>query len=149
QLRLICVDLSAEMSSDEQRRVLDSAGVNDLVVATKSDIASIPPHAGMYPTSSESGEGVDELIREIRERLVSDSAMSGQLVGSTTLRCRTSLSDCLESLGRAKSLATSQSGDELVAAEIRTALDQLGQVVGAVYTDDVLDRVFSRFCIGK
>ncbi|HVC97288.1 MAG TPA: hypothetical protein VND64_26645 [Pirellulales bacterium] len=40
-------------------------------------------------------------------------------------------------------------GEELVAAELRLALDELGQVVGAVYTDDVLDRIFSRFCIGK
>jgi tRNA modification GTPase len=36
-----------------------------------------------------------------------------------------------------------------VAAEIRAALDDLGQVLGAVYTEDILDRIFSRFCIGK
>ena len=40
-------------------------------------------------------------------------------------------------------------GDELIVAELRLALDAIGQVVGVVYTDDVLDRVFSRFCIGK
>jgi len=40
-------------------------------------------------------------------------------------------------------------GDELIAAEVRVALDELGKVVGAVYTDDVLDRIFSRFCLGK
>ena len=40
-------------------------------------------------------------------------------------------------------------GEELIAAEIRLALADLGKVVGAVYTDDILDRVFSRFCIGK
>ena len=39
--------------------------------------------------------------------------------------------------------------EELVAAELRTALDELGKVVGQIYTDDVLDRIFSRFCIGK
>ena len=41
------------------------------------------------------------------------------------------------------------SGEELVGSELRVALDALGKVVGAVYTDDILDRVFSRFCIGK
>ena len=40
-------------------------------------------------------------------------------------------------------------GEELVAVELRDALDQLGAVVGAVYTDDILARIFSRFCIGK
>jgi tRNA modification GTPase len=41
------------------------------------------------------------------------------------------------------------SGDELIAVEVRTALEELGRVVGAVYTDDILDRIFSTFCIGK
>ena len=52
------------------------------------------------------------------------------------------------SLQRARDVA--QTGqEELVAAEVRVALDELGKVVGAVYTDDLLDRIFSRFCIGK
>ena len=33
--------------------------------------------------------------------------------------------------------------------ELRGALEQLGEMVGAVYTDDLLDRIFSRFCVGK
>ena len=35
------------------------------------------------------------------------------------------------------------------ALELRLALEQLGTLVGAVYTDDLLDRIFSQFCIGK
>jgi len=54
-----------------------------------------------------------------------------------------------ESLARAVEVARSRGGEELVAAEVRIALNELGQVVGAVYTDDILDRIFSRFCIGK
>jgi len=51
-----------------------------------------------------------------------------------------------ESLDRAGRVADRE---ELAAAEIRIALDQLGQVAGVVYTEDVLDRIFSRFCVGK
>ena len=40
-------------------------------------------------------------------------------------------------------------GDELLAVEIREAVDHLGRILGSVYTDDILDRIFSRFCIGK
>lgn len=40
-------------------------------------------------------------------------------------------------------------GNELVAIDLRQALDDLGRVVGTVVTDDVLDRIFQRFCIGK
>ena len=48
-------------------------------------------------------------------------------------------------LRRARQVA-SAGQEELAAAEIRTATEELGKVVGAVYTEDVLDRIFSRFC---
>ena len=38
---------------------------------------------------------------------------------------------------------------ELTASALRAALDQLGEMTGAIYTNDLLDRIFSRFCIGK
>ena len=41
------------------------------------------------------------------------------------------------------------SDEDLLALEIREALQELGRITGAVYTDDILDRIFSRFCIGK
>jgi tRNA modification GTPase len=41
------------------------------------------------------------------------------------------------------------SGDELVACDLRVAAEELGKVVGTVVTDDILDRIFRRFCIGK
>ena len=40
-------------------------------------------------------------------------------------------------------------GEELVAFDLRLAVEELGKVVGAVVTDDILDRIFRRFCIGK
>jgi len=40
-------------------------------------------------------------------------------------------------------------GDELIAFDLRLALDELGKVTGAIVADDVLDRIFARFCIGK
>jgi tRNA modification GTPase len=53
------------------------------------------------------------------------------------------------SVSRAQQFAEQKRGDEFAAAEIRLALEEIGKVTGAVYTDDVLDRIFSRFCIGK
>jgi tRNA modification GTPase len=54
-----------------------------------------------------------------------------------------------DSLDRALETAQRRQGDELVSVELRDALDSLGEVIGASCTDDILDRVFSRFCIGK
>jgi tRNA modification GTPase len=56
---------------------------------------------------------------------------------------------CLQCLRRAHHAVLFQEPPEILALELRTALDQLGEMVGAIYTDDLLDRIFSKFCIGK
>jgi tRNA modification GTPase len=55
----------------------------------------------------------------------------------------------MEHLRSAHGLVLDEDSPELLALELRGALEALGQMVGAVYTDDLLDRIFSRFCIGK
>lgn len=99
--------------------------------------------------SSVSGAGLEELRRAIASRLKSLAATDSQIVAGTAIRCRDSVSLATESVTQARHIAQHSRGEELVAAELRLALDELGRVTGAVYTDDVLDRIFSRFCIGK
>jgi tRNA modification GTPase len=99
-------------------------------------------------TSSLTGEGIETLRGELRRQAIAAAGAQGDVVASTAARCGESLRLAGQSLQRARGVA--QSGqEELAAAEIRVALDELGKVVGAVYTDDLLDRIFSRFCIGK
>jgi tRNA modification GTPase len=117
-----------------------------LAVWTKCDLLSpgdSPPPGGL-PTSSRTGQGLAELRSAIGARLA-----RGTAVASTAVRCRESLRLAEAALARASAAASSGGGQELVAVEVRLALEELGQVVGAVYTEDLLDRVFSRFCIGK
>ena len=71
------------------------------------------------------------------------------VVAGTAVRCRESLRRANAALAEARSLAVNSAGDELLAVEIRAALNELGQVLGTIYTEDLLDRIFSRFCIGK
>ena len=99
--------------------------------------------------SAVTGEGLDRLVATIAERLGEQRRGSRQFVDSTAARSRDSLVRARDSLDRANESASAGLGDELTSLEIRDALDALGEIVGAVYTDDLLDRVFSRFCIGK
>ena len=71
------------------------------------------------------------------------------MVASTANRCFESLRDAARELALADEYCRSSVGDEVVAAALRSVLDQLAVVTGKVFTDDILDRVFSRFCIGK
>jgi tRNA modification GTPase len=100
-------------------------------------------------TSARDGTGLETLMRRIDEAAIEAGDASGTAVAATAARCRTSLATALQYLTDARDLAAGGCSEELVALELREALHQIGLVVGAVYTDDILDRVFSRFCIGK
>jgi tRNA modification GTPase len=148
-LALLCLDLSRELSAWESDQIARPQS-RRLIVWTKSDAAchSLHDPSNGIKTSSRTGEGVAKLKEAICEMLVSPHGESGA-IAATADRCRESLRRAGDALCRAASSAALGSGEELVAAEARVALDELGQVTGAVYTDDLLDRVFSRFCIGK
>jgi tRNA modification GTPase len=155
-VRLCCID----ESQDPQIGILEgSLGSSaDMIVLTKADIAlkrtgRFGDWSGDKPvvlTSSKTGEGLTTLLATIRSHVTNAATVElGQAVGATADRCRESIRLAIESLARARGLASVEDGHELIAAELRTALSELGKVVGAVYTDDLLDRIFSTFCIGK
>lgn len=99
--------------------------------------------------SAITGEGIAELKACVTARLVQDLSETGELVGSTAARSGAVLDRTLDRIAAAEQLTRTSAGDELVAVELREAIALLGEIIGAVYTDDLLDRVFSRFCIGK
>ena len=71
------------------------------------------------------------------------------LISATAARCQDALHKTIDALTQAKSWLHDAFGDEMIALEIRSALESLGEITGEVYTNDLLDRIFSRFCIGK
>jgi tRNA modification GTPase len=154
QLVLACIDGSRPLAPAESGYL----GSRDdstrdcpekLVVLTKCDLPRRAETAiAAVETSSRTGAGLAELRRAIRRRLEA-AAGEGSIVAGTASRCRESLAQAAQALARACAAARESPGEELVAADVRLALDEIGQVVGAVYTEDVLDRIFSRFCIGK
>jgi tRNA modification GTPase len=113
-------------------------------VATKCDLAEPPP--GLPATSAVTGAGLDALRELLADRA---RALAQPPLAPSLSRCRHHVEACLAHLRQAHAVALFQEPPELLALELRGALDQLGEMVGAIYTDDLLDRIFSRFCIGK
>lgn len=107
-----------------------------------------PPHPPLL-VSAATGEGLDVLKACVAMALAAGRSGGRQMIGSTAARGRESLAAARDALGRALAAAQAEFGDEILAAELRSALDALAAVLGVVYTDDVLDVIFSRFCIGK
>jgi tRNA modification GTPase len=115
-----------------------------LPVATKSDLAPGPP--GVLAVSATTGVGLKELRLVLAARA---RAVGGSPLAASLSRCRGHVDACLQHLRNAHRFVLEEEPAELLALELRLALEELGAMVGAVYTDDLLDRIFSRFCIGK
>ena len=104
---------------------------------------------GWVTTSAATGAGLDDLRDRVAELLLQQSQSSELGVSATAIRCADSLRRSADALQSALAMLDDQTGHEWVAGEIRFALSGIAEVTGEIYTDDILDRVFSRFCIGK
>lgn len=147
-LKLHCLDASTALHAEDASRITAGDPADTLVVLCKSDLGHHQSTVAGIATSTRSGEGINELLEEITRRL-SGLADEAPILAATVDRSRDCLRRFDQALARATEFATESSGDELIAMELRLALDELGQIVGAFVTDDLLDRIFSRFCIGK
>jgi tRNA modification GTPase len=130
----------------------------DLILITHSDLVresvsrrhlSDCMPAGALLCSGLTEEGLPAVFDAIEDLLLGTVDSGPQAVATTAIRCTSSLRTTEQSLSHAHHLALENGGMELISTELRIALDALGEVVGAIYTDDILDRVFSQFCIGK
>jgi tRNA modification GTPase len=132
--------------------ITDSDRCPRIRVRTRCDEAK--PENGMHgapdsiPTSAVTGSGLDELRAAIAHSLRTGNP-EGNLPAGTAARCRGSILRAEEALRSASESLLAGGGDELVAFDVRLAAEELGKVVGLVVTDDILDRIFRRFCIGK
>jgi len=124
---------------------IEPKGRSWLRVYTKADL----PHgvlSGGQVTSSKTGEGLPELKRAIG-RILRDEDRPGARF-RVNLRQGSLLREAETALARAASAAPSM-GMEFVSADLRAALAALGGISGRSTDEDLLDRIFSRFCLGK
>jgi tRNA modification GTPase len=128
----------------ERRQPPRSDPARTLTVLTKADLASVTIDLPL--TSAKTSRGIADLRRLLSEQA---KAARAPALAPSLSRCRHHVEKGLAHLRNAHHAALFDEPAELFALELRLALDQIGEMVGAVYTDDLLDRIFSRFCIGK
>lgn len=133
-----------------------------IVVANKADLSgekergSVKEAFGDLKTvfvSALRSDGIealkDTIFEEVAGRAYSlkGEAASGGLIVS--LRHKTALVSALDGMERAKRAVEEGAAREFVATDLRWSLDRLGEITGETTTEDILDRIFSDFCIGK
>jgi len=122
----------------------DSPTVAALRVRTKADLG-VPPGEALA-VSALTGQGINALKQALAERV---RAARRPALAPSLSRCRGHVEQALTHLRAAHQIVLFDEPAELLALELRLALEQIGEMAGAVYTNDLLDRIFSRFCIGK
>jgi tRNA modification GTPase len=142
---LVVVDASAPLTDDD-RDLIDRARMQGkyIVAGNKSDLATLPE---TLPVSALTGEGVDEL----RRRLIATIAPHGEIEGGfiTNLRHERLLKESREALEQARTAAASGIPHEMLLLDLYSALRFIDAITGATTADDILNRIFSTFCIGK
>lgn len=106
-------------------------------------------HPGALWISARTGEGLENLKKQIAVKLQLAVHGDDETPVLTHVRHEEALRLAVEALGRARALSLAGDPPELVSVELRSAIDALGELLGQTSNEDMLDRLFQNFCIGK
>ncbi len=152
---MLCLDLHqppCEVWLSAQQNMLQSLLPTLLWVGTKADLAHDSGLAARcaLTVSAHDSTSIQSLKTKLAQTL---NEARGQLhsdaMHATATRCRGALELAQTAIERALDLVAHASGEELVATELRIAIDDLSSVIGEVHSEDILGEIFGRFCIGK
>jgi len=142
---------------DDDRRILNAlSGKQILVICNKSDLApecELSSELSAFPScqvSSATGAGIDDLKRAIRNTFLRHGLLdSREFITISRVRHRDALVSAQEALSKFIDGIGESRESETLAIDLRVALDSVGQVTGECTSDELLDVIFSSFCIGK
>lgn len=140
--RALAADLRIFLTADGAHGVGLDPGPEDIVVAGKADLGSQG-----FAVSGLTGEGLDLLIARVSGILSGRAAHAGTAIRE---RHRRGMATALEGLERARiAVLAGSEQTEFAAEEIHRAIRALDSIVGRVDVENILDEIFSSFCIGK
>ncbi len=145
---LAVFDLSQPLDETD-RELLHKAHASGqgIAVGNKCDLPQQADARDYTPVSATSGEGIDALRQAIRDKAAPRREQEGAFI--TNLRHEGLLRESLESLENAKTAIGSQVPHEMLLLDLYSALRPIDAVTGATTVDDILNNIFSTFCIGK
>ena len=150
-LILVVLDLSQPLQdTDRELLAREGKGCRSLVVGNKSDL---PGKAEVgrpsLAVSATTGDGIPELRWQIYQHAVPDHSEGAEAGFITNIRHAQLLRDSLAQLERAARAVAAQVPHEMLLLDLYTALKPIDAVTGATTVEDILDNIFSTFCIGK
>jgi tRNA modification GTPase len=159
-LVLVVLDAS-ETPTEEDEELLGQTGSRPLIVVqNKSDLRAGKISTSLHPgkkwgahiavgTSALTGEGIAKLRAEILKHIGGEAGVEGESGFLTNVRHQKLISDSLAALGAAKTAVGAKIPHEMLLLDLYNALRPLDAITGATTNDDILNLIFSTFCIGK
>ncbi len=154
ELVLLVIDGSAPLDAEDLLALEACRGSRVIVVINKADLGT--PAAAPIPDfpsvsiSARKGDGVAVLQNTIRDTVLGHFGRAGQeTILLSDRRHRQALLRAREALEVFRQKIEDGVAPELLAVELRTALDAFGEITGETTPDEILHHIFSRFCIGK
>mgnify|MGYP000338749406 CR=1 FL=1 len=133
----------------QQRAALEQEGIKYLLVGNKTDLAQGDRFGDdVLYISAKQKENIQALRQSLYDNVV-DGKVSTEGTIVTNARHHTALQEVLKSLTDIKAGLDNNLSGDLVALDVRRCLHYLGEITGQVTTEDKLDYIFSKFCIGK
>ncbi len=157
-LILLVIDASQDLKEEDRTLIEKVRERQGVIVLNKIDLrkriedntlSSIVGNKPLVRISAIKGTGLKELKEAVINLIFEGKVIPEEGAMVTRLRHKKALLDMKENLENFRDSLQEGGSPELLSLELREALDHLGEIVGAVTTEDILDRIFSEFCIGK
>ena len=166
-LVLVVLDASQTVTAEDEELLRPIEGRPAIVIGNKVDLSGARPTSritgetlrlrsgqawGTLPlvyTSALTGEGISELRTEILRHVGGEKAIQPEVGFLTNVRHQGLIEDSLAALDAAKNAVVGKIPHEMLLLDLYNALRPLDAITGATTTDDILNLIFSTFCIGK
>ena len=143
-LTLVVLDATAPTNEDDGRLLRHAA--RQVVVANKIDAGAYAPE-GAVCVSALTGEGIDDLRQTILAAMAPQMEQEAGFI--TSIRHEVLLRESVDALGSAREAIEKRIPHEMLLIDLYSALRSIDAITGATTADDILNRIFSTFCIGK
>jgi tRNA modification GTPase len=148
-LTLVVLDISTFCNEDAQLILRASGQGKHLVVGNKCDLPRVEKAEGALPVSALTGEGIRELRGAIVEALAPRGRLEQEGGFITSLRHEKLLQESREALEQTRQAVGLGIPHEMLLLDLYAALRPIDAITGATTADDILNRIFATFCIGK
>ncbi|MEW5766592.1 MAG: tRNA uridine-5-carboxymethylaminomethyl(34) synthesis GTPase MnmE [bacterium] len=157
-LILLVLDASTRLTLEDKEIISQVKGRKGIVVLNKSDCPRLieveelekllPNHRSTH-ISAIHRTGLDDLREAVARTVLGGEIVVGEGLMVSNLRHQQALASAARSLKEASRTVADRGSPELIALDLREAADQVALISGETVTEDILDRIFANFCIGK